>query len=167
MPTRSTSSPTTTSAVNEKRRPPLTTFATRLISTTRSWRSRPSRSRGMRPISVLLESEAALAGAIRQGRHAAVVEVAAAIEDDPLDAFVLGPLGDELADLRRPLLLGAGGAVQLLRGGGGDGGRRRVVDQLGVDALVGAEDRQARPLGRAGDLAADPLAPLEAALFLG
>ncbi len=28
-------------AVNEKRRPPLTTLATRLISTTRSWRSRP------------------------------------------------------------------------------------------------------------------------------
>jgi hypothetical protein len=36
------SSPTTTSAVNEKRRPPLTTLATRLISTTRSWRSRPA-----------------------------------------------------------------------------------------------------------------------------
>ena len=31
-----------TSAVNEKRRPPLTTLATRLISTTRSWRSRPA-----------------------------------------------------------------------------------------------------------------------------
>src|SRR5919198_259454 len=30
----------TTSAVNEKRRPPLTTFATRLISTTRSLSSR-------------------------------------------------------------------------------------------------------------------------------
>src|SRR5947209_13119081 len=41
MPTTSRSSPTTTSAVKEKRRPPLTTFATRLISTTRSWRSRP------------------------------------------------------------------------------------------------------------------------------
>src|SRR5579885_3178456 len=36
MPTRSTSSPITTSAVNENRRPPLTTLATRLISTTRS-----------------------------------------------------------------------------------------------------------------------------------
>src|SRR2546423_3397516 len=36
------SSPTTTRAVNEKRRPPLTTLATRLISTTRSWRSRPA-----------------------------------------------------------------------------------------------------------------------------
>src|SRR3954452_11069134 len=35
------SSPTTTRAVNEKRRPPLTTLATRLISTTRSCRSRP------------------------------------------------------------------------------------------------------------------------------
>src|ERR1044071_3948856 len=37
------SSPTTTSAVNEKRRPPLTTLATRLISTTRSLSSRTSR----------------------------------------------------------------------------------------------------------------------------
>src|SRR3954452_997535 len=130
MPTTDSSSPTTTSAVNEKRRPPLTTLATRLISTTRSCRSRPSRSTGMRPISVLLESEAALAGAVRQGRHAAVVEIAAAIEHDPIDALVLGPLGDELANLRRPLLLAAGGVVQLLRGGGGDGGGRRVVDQL-------------------------------------
>src|SRR3954468_2263666 len=40
-PTTSFSSPTTTRAVNEKRRPPLTTFATRLISTTRSCRSSP------------------------------------------------------------------------------------------------------------------------------
>src|ERR1019366_2584585 len=36
MPTTSRSSPTTTSAVKEKRRPPFTTFATRLIKTTRS-----------------------------------------------------------------------------------------------------------------------------------
>src|SRR3954451_5708185 len=43
-PTRSTSSPTTTSAVNEKRRPPFTTLATRLILTTRSCSSRLSRS---------------------------------------------------------------------------------------------------------------------------
>jgi hypothetical protein len=34
--------PTTTSAVKEKRRPPLTTLATRLISTTRSCRSSPA-----------------------------------------------------------------------------------------------------------------------------
>src|SRR6266513_1457648 len=33
-------SPTTTSAVNEKRRPPFTTFATRLMDTTRSFNSR-------------------------------------------------------------------------------------------------------------------------------
>src|SRR5829696_6822561 len=42
MPTCDFSSPTTTSAVNEKRRPPFTTLATRLISTTRSCRSEPS-----------------------------------------------------------------------------------------------------------------------------
>jgi hypothetical protein len=41
-PTVSTSLPTTTSAENEKRRPPLTTFATRLTCTTRSFSSSPS-----------------------------------------------------------------------------------------------------------------------------
>src|ERR687897_436190 len=41
MPTTEFSSPTATSAVNEKRRPPLTTLATRLISITRSCRSSP------------------------------------------------------------------------------------------------------------------------------
>src|SRR5918992_707313 len=54
-PTWDFSSPTTTSAVNEKRRPPLTTLATRLISTTRSRRSGPARSRGPRsPVLSLL-----------------------------------------------------------------------------------------------------------------
>ena len=41
-PTVSTSLPTTTRAENEKRRPPLTTFATRLTWTTRSLSSSPS-----------------------------------------------------------------------------------------------------------------------------
>ena len=41
-PTVSTSLPTTTSAEKEKRRPPFTTLATRLIWTTRSLRSMPS-----------------------------------------------------------------------------------------------------------------------------
>src|SRR3954447_23067652 len=135
------SSPTTTRAVNEKRRPPLTTLATRLISTTRSWRSRlddeTDRSgAGMAPSRVAVrwsvprparpvgpgswmpggdgrrgivaapqtpsdgadpaprdsaerswgswnrpsKFEAALAGAVGQGLHAAVVLVAAAVE---------------------------------------------------------------------------------------
>src|SRR5215212_8550393 len=94
------SSPTTTRAVNEKRRPPLTTLATRLISTTRSWRSSPElemdrSGAGIEPFR--LEGEAALAGALGEGLHAAVVAVAAAVEDRGLDAGGLGALGQQLA----------------------------------------------------------------------
>src|ERR1044071_10178571 len=98
-------SPTTTSAVNEKRRPPLTTLATRLISTTRSWRSRlddeTDRSgAGMAPSRVaVLELEAALAGAFGKGLDTAVVLVAAAVEHGGLDACGLGALGQQLPGL--------------------------------------------------------------------
>src|SRR5919205_3421300 len=95
------SSPTTTSAVNEKRRPPLTTLATRLISTTRSWRSRPAgetdrSGAGMkaRECRSRLEVEAALAGALGQRRDAAVVLVAAAVEHGGVDAGGLRALGE-------------------------------------------------------------------------
>src|SRR5919112_3954253 len=93
------SSPTTTSAVNEKRRPPLTTLATRLISTTRSWRSRldDATDRSGAGMSSFegsgLEVQAALAGALGKGLDTAVVLVAAAVEDDGLDARGLGALG--------------------------------------------------------------------------
>src|ERR1700759_5376600 len=87
MPTTSRSSPTTTSAVNEKRRPPLTTLATRLISTTRSWRSSPaaetvrSRTTGIsRPRLAVLEGQPALAGSVGERPHAPVVLVAATVE---------------------------------------------------------------------------------------
>src|ERR671916_366113 len=86
----------TTSAVNEKRRPPLTTLATRLISTTRSLSSRvSSRWKAM----ALLEGQAALARGVGERLHAPVVEVAAAIEDDVLDAGLLRGCGEALAHL--------------------------------------------------------------------
>src|SRR6185436_10301366 len=100
------SSPTTTSAVNEKRRPPLTTLATRLISTTRSWRSKPEAEMdrsGAAIGSLRLEAQAALTGALGQGLHAAVELVAAAIEHGGVDAGGLGALGEQLARLRRLL----------------------------------------------------------------
>src|SRR5919199_4509758 len=95
------SSPTTTRAVNEKRRPPLTTLATRLISTTRSWRSRPvaDTDRSGAAMSSFegsgLEVQAALAGALGQGLHTAVVLVAAAVEHGGVDAGGTGPLGQD------------------------------------------------------------------------
>src|SRR5439155_22543648 len=66
-------SPTTTSAENENRRPPFTTLATRLMLTTRSVSS--GRSLGLigAAIRALLELQAALAGAIGDGRDAAMV----------------------------------------------------------------------------------------------
>src|SRR4051812_49766506 len=75
-PTIPFSSPTTTSAVNEKRRPPLTTLATRLMSTTRSWRSSPEleidRS-GTGIQAFRLEGEATLASTLDDHLHAAVL----------------------------------------------------------------------------------------------
>src|SRR5918992_487653 len=159
------SSPTTTSAVNEKRRPPLTTLATRLISTTRSCRSRPvgdtDRS-GAAMKSSSLEVQSALAGALRERLHAAVVLVAAAIEHDAFDAGGLGALGEQLA--------GAAGLLDRLERmqlalGPGDRRERAagiVVDQLGEDAAVGAGHRDARALCAAAHAGADAAAALEA-----
>src|SRR5437763_6956750 len=146
MPTTDRSSPTTTSAVNEKRRPPLTTFATRLISTTRSWsspywlsRSRPlfrcSRAIARNPRGYPPRSEAqpALSRPFGQGLDAAVVPVAAAVEDAGLDARLLRPLRQELA--RALGLLGRAQAAQL-RLDPADRRQRaaaRVVDQLCED----------------------------------
>src|SRR4029079_14989234 len=108
MQTWSTSSPTTTSAVNENRRPPFTTLATRLIFTTRSCRSRPAtsdpRAAGLRDpglgATANLELQSVLAGSVGERLDPPVVKGAAAVEHDCGDARILGPLGDELADGR-------------------------------------------------------------------
>src|ERR687896_2310885 len=159
------SSPTTTSAVNEKRRPPLTTLATRLISTTRSCRSRPvgdtDRS-GAAMRSSSLEVQSALAGAFRQRLHAAVVLVAAAIEHGALDAGGLGALGEQLAGAARLVHRLEAAEVRLRPGDGGQRAAGVVVDQLGEDPAVGAKDGDARALGAAAHAGADTAAALEA-----
>src|SRR5436190_16004256 len=108
------SSPTTTSAVNEKRRPPLTTLATRLISTTRSWRSSPpalmflfgamSLCRVAAP--GFSDGQPGLTGAFGQGLDTPVVAVTAAVENGAFDARGLGALGQSSADLLRLLHAG-------------------------------------------------------------
>src|SRR4051794_39301703 len=107
------SSPTTTRAVNEKRRPPLTTLATRLISTTRSWRSRPAELTDRSGAAIKrflrveggggarLELQPGFARALGEGLHAAVVLVAAAVEDGGLDARRLRPLREQRAGTAR------------------------------------------------------------------
>src|SRR3982751_6482992 len=97
------SSPTTTSAVNEKRRPPFTTLATRLISTTRSCRS-PAGLTAVLSLAIALvegieasEGEAALARALRQRLDPAVVLITAAVEDAGLHAGLLRAGGQQRA----------------------------------------------------------------------
>src|ERR1700710_2897120 len=102
------------------------------------------------------EGQAALAGAVRQGRDATVVLVAGAVEDHALDTSGLRALGNELADLA-----GLGSLVALDRadvGLHGRGGRERladqVVDDLHADVLRGPRHHEARTLRGAVDLLA-------------
>src|SRR3569833_3209563 len=91
------------------------------------------------------ELEAAFASGIGERLAAAVIEVAAAIEDHFLDLGRLAALGDQLADrsgaFDRAAVLGC---PQILVEGRGGGERtaRRVVDDLGIDVLAGAVDAQ-------------------------
>src|SRR3954453_13040468 len=173
------SSPTTTSAVNEKRRPPLTTFATRLISTTRSWRSRPAEETdrsGAAIEEVLrvgeelegdLERQSTLARALGEGLHATVVLVAAAVEHSRLDAGGLRALGEQLAGTAGLVHARQGLELGLRPRDGREGAAGRVVDELRHDAPVGAEHGDARALRRARDLGTDAAAALEALGGLG
>src|SRR5580700_2118716 len=179
-PTRPFWSPTTTSAANPKRRPPFTTFATRLICTRRSTnslsrssrlRSRPrppspSRAIGFihrqSPRRALIGAsqsrcfsskvQTALAGAIRQRFDAPVIHVAAAVEHHFVDAGLLRPLGEFLADA----LCGLDGRASLHRfaqrlferGGGRNSVAPLVVDDLSVDLLRGAKNAEPRATAR-------------------
>src|SRR5450755_3211989 len=171
MPTTSRSSPTTTSAVNEKRRPPLTTLATRLISTTRSWRSRPAaltvRSILMRIGKGSSEREPGFPRSLRERLDLAVVAVAAAVEHRHRNAGRLGPLGEQLAGPRRAR--GGRKCAQLRLGpvDRGEGATGDVVDQLRGDPAVGTEHGDPRTLGRARDLRAHAAAAAQASRFLG
>src|SRR3954453_7392949 len=175
MPTTESSSPTATRAVNEKRRPPLTTLATRLISITRSCRSRPfgetlstamERMRvedvGMRPS----ELQASLAGAFGDRGNPSVEAVAGAVEDAGLDPGALGALGQQLPGPLRLLHRLELAQLGLGPGDGGDRAARVVVDQLREDAAVGAVDGQARALRAASDAGAHTTAAGQPALWL-
>src|SRR5215470_17563874 len=148
-PTRPFWSPTTTSAAKPKRRPPFTTLATRLMWTSLSVnslscsfrsrsRSRCSRSRAITTIH-LSKIQPALAGGVRQGFDAAVIEVVAAIEHHILHAGGRRAFGDPLAHRLGGADIGSGleaGAHILF-----ERRRRRhrrafaIVDHLGIDVL--------------------------------
>src|SRR5215213_916732 len=174
VPTLPLPSPTTTRAEKLKRRPPLTTLATRRISTTLSWSSEaPSRCRPPRPppclLSLLgrpkivppvkLEPQPALARALGERSDASVVLVWAPVEDDRLYPGLGGLFRDQGSYLAGGVL-----AVLGLPHLAGIGRRQRsscvVVDELGVDVHVRAVYRETRPGGRTGHLAPDTLVPL-------
>src|SRR5207237_1089013 len=144
-------SPTTTSALKLKRRPPFTTFATRLMWTTFSFSSTPWASVMMRrgppeersAIGPFSELESALARPLGDGTHAAVVEEAVAVEHDLVDPLLeTTPRGEEpplLAGLAADALLGVLDALRLV------GLRRPEIAQCGrglaEQLAVGALER--------------------------
>src|SRR5215211_5320464 len=173
MPTTEFSSPTATSAVNENRRPPLTTLATRLISITRSCRSRPC---GLTVSAVVFigslqgsgsELQAPFAGALGQSPDLAVIAVSAAVEDARLDPRLLGALGEQLAAALRPLHRLQGAKLLLGPVHGHHGATGRVIDQLREQAAVGAIDRKPGAFGAPADLRPHAAAAAQAALLLG
>src|SRR5579864_6007227 len=141
-PTRPCPSPTTTSALKEKRRPPLTTLATRLRETIFSWNSLPRsspprRSRSMR-IPIVLELQSGLAGGVGQRLDAAMVQIAAAVEDDAAHPGGGGALGHRAAH------------------GGGRGGVGGVALERALQLALGARGGgQGAPLGVVDDLRGD------------
>src|SRR5215468_9779578 len=169
-PTRPALSPTTTSALKLKRRPPFTTFATRLMWTTFSFSSVP-RSSTIRlgllgPLCAMCrlpsELEAALARAVCDRAHAAVIQEAVAIEHHARDALLLAAASRE-----QPHLLGGAdvGRLRQLRPELGRERRHRqqraarfVRHDLHVDVPVAAKHRQPRALVRPPDPAPHPVA---------
>src|SRR5271170_777073 len=100
----------TTSAAKDIFLPPLTTLVTRLMETTSSFRLRRFASifffiaiitiqlSGYPEGAVRnLEVQTRFAGSIGESLHAAVIQIAATVEDHLLDALLLGALGDQLA----------------------------------------------------------------------
>src|SRR3954471_7566081 len=102
------------------------------------------------------ERQPALAGAVGEGRDAAVVLVAGAVEDHAVDTGGLGTLGDDFADLAglRRLVTLERAQVCLHARGGRDGPADQVVDDLDGDVLGRPGDDQARALGGAVELLA-------------
>src|SRR3954469_16666164 len=114
-----------------------------------------------------LDGESALADALREGLDAAVVLVAAAIEHRALEAGRLGALGEHLARLLGLLARFERAQVGLSPRDGGQRVTLLVVDELGEDAAVGAEHRDARAGRGPNDLGADAPATPQPLLGLG
>ena len=118
------------------------------------------------------ELKARFPGGVGKGLDPAVVQVAATVEDHLLDALRDGSFGHELADGDRGVTAAATGleaGTQLLINGGrrAEGALRFVVDDLGVDVIVGAEHGQPRAIGRATEMTTQTPVAFLGLLFAG
>src|SRR5262249_7212505 len=112
------------------------------------------------------EGQPALSSALGERAHAAVVAVAAAIEDTAGDSRLLRPCGEELAHALGGLQRGELADLRLGPRDRGDRSAARVIDELGGDAAVGPKDRKPGPLGGAADLGAHATAAPQPCLRL-
>src|SRR5690554_4757590 len=163
-PTRPRSSPTTTIALKEKRRPPLTTFATRLTCTPRSissWRS-DARGRFTCARSELTgrssEDQASFACALGEGTNAAAcVAVAVSVKDHAGDARCDAAFGQRTADFVSTshfCVAFFAREVFLDRRRRSQGYATRVANDLRVDVLARTENAEARTFNCPDHLAA-------------
>lgn len=98
-----------------------------------------------------LEVKAALTSGVRECLDSTMVEVSTTIEHDLGNASSLCPLRDQRADACRCLAFRQ--PTQFLLDGAGrrEGCARGVIDELRIDACIGAKDGQARTFGGADD----------------
>src|SRR5699024_8244758 len=112
-----------------------------------------------------LKLKAALASALSEFLHAAVVQITAAVKYDILDALCLAALSHQQANLLRGVLVAAVlGEVLLDRRSGDEGHAGYVVDHLCIDVLCASVNVKTGALCGAGDLAAHSLMALQARL---
>ena len=103
-----------------------------------------------------LELKSGFASRIGERLDFTVVEVTAAVKNHSADVQALGALREELADLLRALDVRGSifeGLVE--RGGGHQGPASRVVDDLGVDVLIGIVDSETWTFRGSGNFAPD------------
>ena len=93
--------------------------------------------------------------AVGQSLDAAVINVAAAVENDLFNALLQGALCNQSADLLCSLDIAAVAFEALFHRGGGDQGAAcDIVNDLRIDVVLTAEHAQPGTLGRTRDLAA-------------
>src|SRR5207248_1576842 len=129
------------------------------ISTTRAAPNRPSTVCGI----VVSDSETALSGGICQRCNPAMVTIATAVERDLFNSLFEGADGEGLADLHGRRLVSAilpfGADFDFGGTGRHEGVSSLVVDDLGINMLIAAEDRKPRAQAAAADVLADAPRP--------